>query len=151
MSNVLSDIFSNRKQRVVLHGQTSFYAKIDAGVAQEFILGLFLLLIYINDLSDSLSSNVKLFADETSLFPVKHDINAPVSELSNCLKKINDQAFHLKVSFNPDRSKQAQEIIFSRKLKKTTHPCLVFSNSNISQINSQKYLRVNLLNKIKKV
>ena len=79
MSNVLSDIFSNRKQRVVLYGQTSFYAKIDAGVAQEFILGLFLLLIYINDLSDSLSSNVKLFADETSLFPVKHDINAPVS------------------------------------------------------------------------
>ena len=110
----------------MLYGQTSFYAKIDAEVAQGSILGLFLLLIYINDLSDSLSSNANLFADETSLYSVKHDINASASELSNYLKEINDRAFHLKVSFNPDRSKQVQEIIFSRKLKKDNTSLLGF-------------------------
>ena len=46
------------------------------------------------------------------------------------------------MTFNPDRSKQAQEIIFSRKIKKTTHPPLLFNNSNVSQVNSQKHLGV---------
>ena len=34
------------------------------------------------------------------------------------------------MSFNPDPSKQAQEVIFSRKFKKVTHPPLVFNNAN---------------------
>ena len=44
------------------------------------------------------------------------------------------------MTFNPDRSKQTQEIIFSRKLKKATHPPLLFSNNNVSQVNSQTHL-----------
>ena len=41
---------------------------------QEFlILGLLLFLKYINDLSDGVSSNTKLLADDTSLFSVIHD------------------------------------------------------------------------------
>ena len=46
------------------------------------------------------------------------------------------------MTFNPDRSKQAQEIIFSRKSKKVTHPPLFFNNSNVSQDNSQTHLGV---------
>ena len=46
------------------------------------------------------------------------------------------------MTFNPDRSKQAQEIIFNRKLKKATHLPLLFSNNNVSQVNSQKHLEV---------
>ena len=41
---------------------------------QEFlILGLLLFLKYINDLSDGVSSNTKLLADDTSLFSFIHD------------------------------------------------------------------------------
>ena len=43
------------------------------------------------------------------------------------------------MTFNPDRSKQAQEIIFSRKIKKAAHPPLLFNNNNVSQVNSQKH------------
>ena len=43
------------------------------------------------------------------------------------------------MAFNPDHSKQAQEFIFSRKLKKVTQP-LLFKNNNISQVRSQKHL-----------
>ena len=46
------------------------------------------------------------------------------------------------MTFNPDRSKQAQEIIFSRKLKKATHPPLLFNNNNVSQVNFQTHLGV---------
>ena len=44
--------------------------------------------------------------------------------------------------FNPDPSKQAQEVIFSRKSKRSTHPPLVFNNNNASQTYSQKHLGV---------
>ena len=46
------------------------------------------------------------------------------------------------MTFNPDRSKQAQEIIFCRKLKKVTHPPLLFNNNYVSQVNSQKHLGI---------
>ena len=46
------------------------------------------------------------------------------------------------MTFNPDRSKQAQEIICSRKLKKATHPPLFFNNNNVSQVNFQTHLAV---------
>ena len=46
------------------------------------------------------------------------------------------------MTFNPDRSKQAQGIIFSRKLKKATHPPLLFNNDNVSQVNSQKHVGI---------
>ena len=46
------------------------------------------------------------------------------------------------MTFSPDRSKEAQEIIFTRKLKKATDPFLLFNNNNVSQINSPKHLRV---------
>ena len=40
------------------------------------------------------------------------------------------------MSFNPDCSKQAQQVIFIRKLKKAIDSPLVFNNDNVSQVNS---------------
>ena len=137
--NILSDFLRNRKQRVTINGHSSSWTNITAGVLQGSTLGPLLFLIYINDLSDGLSSNAKLFADETSLFSVVHDINTSSIELNSDLKKINDWAFQWKMTFNPDSSMQAQEIIFSRKLKKTTYPPLLFNNNNVSQFNSQRH------------
>ena len=91
--NILSDILSNRKKRVVLNGQIFSCAIITVGVPQGSILGPLLFFIYINDLSDGLTSIVKLFADDTSLFSVVHDINTSVKELNEDLNKINNWAF----------------------------------------------------------
>ena len=44
--------------------------------------------------------------------------------------------------FNPDLSKQSQEVIFSPKSMKTTHPPLVFNKNDVSQTFSQKHLGV---------
>ena len=43
---------------------------VTAGVPEGSILGQLLFLICINDLSEALSTNAKLFADDKSLFPI---------------------------------------------------------------------------------
>ena len=81
------DFLKNRKQRVVLNGRLSKRSNISARVPQVPILEPLLFLIYINNLSDNLSSNAKLFADDTSLFLVVHDMNQSEINLNDDLGK----------------------------------------------------------------
>ena len=97
-------------------------------------------LIYIRDLSEGLSTNAKLFVDDTSLFSVIHDSQTSANVLNNDLEMIYNWAFQWKMNFNPDPTKQAQEVIFSRKTKKQPHPPLVFNNANVTQSLYQKHL-----------
>ena len=90
---------------VVLNGQFSSWANVDTGVPQGSILGPLLFLIYINDLTNDLSSSAKLFADDTSLFSVVFNVDVSAKELNNDLAKVQDWALQGKMSFNPDISK----------------------------------------------
>ena len=81
--HILSDFVSSRKQKVALNGQNSSWTNVHAGVPQGSILGPLLFLIYINDLSDNLTSNAKLFSDNTSLFSVVHDVKTSAKELND--------------------------------------------------------------------
>ena len=65
--NILTDFLDNRTHRVILNGQYSSWAKIEAGVPQGSILGSLLFLIYISNLSNNLMSNPKLFAEYVSI------------------------------------------------------------------------------------
>ena len=76
-----------------MNGQCSSWADVNAGAPQGSILGPLLFLIYINDLSDGLKSECKLFADDTSLFSVVNDINTSASDLNEDLEKIGTWAF----------------------------------------------------------
>ena len=71
---LIKDFLSCRKQRVLLNGQHSSWADVKSGVPQGSIYGPLLFLIFINNLPNGLNSNVKLFADDMSLFSVVHDI-----------------------------------------------------------------------------
>ena len=118
----MKHVLTNRKQRIVLNGQSSSWTNVKAGVPQGSIRGPLFFLININDLADGLSSNTKLFADDTSLFCVIHDSVITTSELNSDLSRTKQWDFQWKMSFNPDINKQAQEVTFSRKLKKVYHP-----------------------------
>ena len=125
--NILVDFLNNRKQRVVLNGQSSNWVDVKAGVPQGSIMGPLLFLIYINDLPEGLITNAKLFADDTSLFSVVRDIAASTEELNNDLRNISKWAYQWKMIFKPDLTKQAQEVIISRKLNKPIHPNVTFN------------------------
>ena len=53
---------------------------------------------------------------------------------------ISNWAFQWGMSFNFDLTKQAQEVIFSRKTKKLLHPCLSFNDIPLENSISQKHL-----------
>ena len=44
------------------------------------------------------------------------------------------------MSFNPEPSKQAQEVIFTRKLQKKDYPLLYFNDSSVKDTCTQKHL-----------
>ena len=72
---------------VFLRGiDTPMHTMINAPVPQGF--GPLLFLIYMNDLADNLS-NARLFADDTSLFSVVHNVNTSANEVNNDLVQIN--------------------------------------------------------------
>ena len=148
MINILNDFLTNRKQRVVLNAQCSSWVDIRAGVPQGSILGPLLFLIYVNDLPNGLKSECKVFADDTSLFSVAHHLNTSASDINNDLKLISDWAFQWKMSFNPDPSKQAQEIIFSRKKMKSSHPSVYFNNIPFNSTSVHKHLGMLLDDKL---
>ena len=54
--------------------------------------------------------------------------------------KISAWAFQLKMRFNPDPKKQAQEVIFSRKINKIDYPLLYFNENLVKSSSTQKHL-----------
>ena len=111
----LTEFLKDRKQRVELNGQNSLWANVEAWVPQDSILGPLLLLIYISNLPDNLLTNVKLSADDTSLFSVVHNIATSSCDLNYDLNRVREWKF--KMSFNPKPWKLAQEVIFTCKLQ----------------------------------
>ena len=70
---LFNSFLSERFQRVVLNGQASEWRNVLAGVTQGSILGPLLFLIFNNDIPPNLECNVKIFADDTSLFSFVRD------------------------------------------------------------------------------
>ena len=77
---LIQSFLSHRFQRVVLIGQSLTWLAVTAGVPQWSILGPLFFLIYINDLSNNLSSTAKLFADDTFFF---FNWNSPHTRLNS--------------------------------------------------------------------
>ena len=115
--SLITSYLSNRKQRVVLNGETSDWAPIYSGVPQGSVLGPLLFLIFINDLEAGIISQIKFFADDTSLYSVVKDPEVSARELYHDLLVISNWAKQWKMSFNPDPTKPAEKILFSHKIK----------------------------------
>ena len=64
----LSTFLTNRFMQVVVGGESSSKVTVDSGVPQGTVLGPLLVLCHINDLPLSLSSQVRLFADDCLLY-----------------------------------------------------------------------------------
>ena len=102
---LVNSVLDNRFQRVILNGQSWNWLPVKAGVPQGSILDPLFFLLCINDLSEKITSRVKLFADNTSLFSVVNNLNISANKLNKDLefrgycslwvfRDYTDQKFH---------------------------------------------------------
>ena len=63
-----------------------------------------------------------LCAEDTYLFYVIYNVNLYPDERNKVLKTNQRLSFSRKIIFNSDANTQAQEVIFSWKIKEHTHP-----------------------------
>ena len=103
---------SGRRQRVVINGMISEWASIFAGVPQGSILGPLLFLIFINDIVNNIQSNIRLFADDTSLYIIVENPNTAALTLNSDLGTIHHWADNWLVDFNPTKT---TSLLISRK------------------------------------
>ena len=64
----ISSFLSDRNQRVVLNGAQSSWIPVLSGVPQGTVLGPLLFLLYVNDITDDVSFEICLFADDCILY-----------------------------------------------------------------------------------
>ena len=138
------DYLSERKQRVVIHGALSDLKCVKAGVPQGSILGPLLFLIYINDIVTDIGSNIRLFADDTSLYIITDNPVSAAVDLNRDISTITTWANKWLVKFNPTKT---ESLIISRYLnRKTNHPHVHMNNTEILEVESHKHIGVVLSN-----
>ena len=96
--------------------------------------------MFINNLVEDIASEIRLYAEYTSLYI---DYNNPINagqKLQEDIHKIELWATRWFVSFNPSKT---ESLIFSRKRRKI-EPHLKMGNTQISEVNHHKHLGVTL-------
>ena len=93
---------SNRLQVVKVNGEESFPALVLSGIPQGSVLGPLLFVLYINDLPESVKSQIFLFADDTKVFrPILSEKDS--LELQNDINSLDEWTKKWLLMFNPDK------------------------------------------------
>ena len=138
-----SSYLHNRSQRVVTGGCSSSSQQLHAGVPQGSILGPLLFLLYVNDMTTGLSSDVHQFADDTNLLEIKDSSDEAVATLNHDLELLNQWAGQWRVTFNPEKT--FFMVISLKKHRQLISPIL-FDNIQITETNKLKSLGLTITN-----
>ena len=136
----MQDYLSNRQQRVIVKGQYSNWGTVEAGVPQGSVLGPLLFLVYINDIVNCVSCNIKLFADDTALYVLVDDQQAAADVLNDSLQQVNSWADQWLVNFNHSKTK-LMNISFKTNPGFENYP-VSFNNHTLDSIETHKHLGV---------
>ena len=63
--------------------------------------------MYINDIVDEIGTNIRLFADDTSLYMIVEDPNSAADLMNVDLSKIHTWAKQWLVNFNPNKTEES--------------------------------------------
>ncbi|KAK3104735.1 hypothetical protein FSP39_008956 [Pinctada imbricata] len=96
----IRSFLSNRKQCVLVEGSMSDEAEVVSGVPQGTVMGPLLFLVYINDLPEVTTSNVKLFADDCLIYrPIKS--SRDTEQLQHDLQSLEKWESDWQMAFHP--------------------------------------------------
>jgi hypothetical protein len=92
----------------IVEGETSEETTVDSGVPQGTVLGPLMFLCHVNDLPDSVTSSVRLFADDCLLYhTIKQEDNHQA--LQKDLKNLEEWANKWGMRFNAKSTKVQQD------------------------------------------
>ena len=110
----IRSFLTGRTQKVILNGQESRTTKVSSGVPQGSVLGPLLFIIYINDMPNNITSNIKLYADDALLYRTIHFVT-DTGILQHDLDMLHQWASTWLMTFNPTKCEFLQ-------LTKKNHP-----------------------------
>ena len=129
----------SRSQRVVIDGEESLSILVTSSVPQGSVLGLTLFLIYINDLPEEVCSQVRLFADDTALYPTLESEDDS-STLQNDLNFLSAWETRWDMGFNPSKC-QVVHVTGSKKPVKRDY---ILHGQVLESVTSARYLGVDI-------
>ena len=94
------------------------------------------------------SNLMSIFLQMTSIFSVVRDPQNTAADLNYDLNLISKWALQWKMSFNPDPTKPAEEVLFSCKQSSPPHPPVYFNNIEVKRVNEHKHLGLVLDSKL---
>ena len=146
-ANDLLRAFLKRRQYVSTDHVNSPLLYNNIGVPQGSILGPLLFLVYINDLPSSVTSNPRLFADDTCLICSDQSLLVLTSKMNDDVTGISFWLEANKLTVNP--SKLYALIIPAKSNETLPLVNLSINNSQISVVHYVKYLGLNIDFKLK--
>ena len=137
----LTNFLTKREMRVVVDGVQSDSVYVDSGVPQGTVLGPILFLCHINDLPNSVQSQVRLFADDCLLY---RNINTPQDSeiLQSDLKQLEQWATRWGMTFN---AKKCYVMSVKQKYSHFYH----LDNTILETVHQNPYLGVLLSDDLK--
>ena len=132
---------TGRHQRVVINGTASSILYLETGVPQGSILAPLLFLVYINDITSNIESDINLFADDTSLLDIVDKPDSSSLRLNRDLETINAWATQWLVTFNASKT---DVITFSTKRNSIAYPPLYLNNVELATVDSHSHLGLTL-------
>ena len=132
-----------RMQKVIIKGQSSHWGHITAGVPQGSVLGPLLFIAYINDLTEVVDCQIKIFADDTSLYVTVDTPEEAATQLNSNLERVRSWASQWLVNFNSSKTKA-----MTISNKKIVPPRVIFQNKIIEHVNEHKHLGLTFNNRL---
>ena len=130
---------TTRNQTVVVDGEVSEQVHVKSGVPQGTVLGPLMFLLYINDISNGVTSSIRLFADDCLLYRTIND-EKDTESLQSDLDQLVEWSERWQMDFNPTKCN-------TLKLTKKKSPInrdYTMKGHTLENVNHSKYLGVTL-------
>jgi hypothetical protein len=139
----IASFLQGRTQEVVLEGAHSRTLPVDSGVPQGTVMGPLLFLVYINDITEGITSSIRLFADDCVVYRTINSTD-DARALQADLDLLQEWERKWLMHFNPDKC----EVIQITRKTKPINTTYYIHDQPLATVDSAKYLGVNIHKKL---
>ena len=136
----ISSWLSNRRQRVILDGESSNLIDVTSGVPQGSVLGPCLFLLFINDFAEDLESVVRLFADDTIAY-LTIDGDTDAKRLQRDLDRLAQWGITWQIDFHPEKCQVPR---VTKQLEPSYSGSYLLNGHQLEVVDKAKYLGVTI-------